>query len=129
MRTLHSHSVDDGLVHRMMNLVGKANAYCTRRCGKWGSPTCFSCLFRDVRQLHKEIVNGSVNDGQGGGVKADAVQLVRTEDARPREDSQPRGQVNASHLHETLEPDGVKATGLGLVGSRRIPEVGQEGVP
>jgi hypothetical protein len=78
MNTLKIGGLDAPIVKRMAMVISRANAYCTRRCGKWGSPSCFSCMFRDVRKLHKDIVsNGSSNDGQGNVDEAVSVQLVR----------------------------------------------------
>ena len=129
MKTLNAGVVGEASVKKLLILLGKAHAYCIRRCGKWGSPSCFSCMFRDVRQLHREIERGTDDDRGRGGKQADAVQLVRAEDDEAREDSQPRGQVNTSHLQEALAPARVKATGLGLVGGDSLPKVVQESSP
>lgn len=73
MKTLNTGAVGEAGVKKLLILLGKANAYCTRRCGKWGSPSCFSCMFRDVRQLHREIEHGPDDDRGCGGQQADAV--------------------------------------------------------
>ena len=78
MKTLNTGAVGEANVKKLLILLGKAYAYCTRRCGNWGSPSCFSCMLRDVRQLHREIERGTDDDGRRGGEQADAVQLVRT---------------------------------------------------
>ena len=78
MKTLNAGAVGEADVKKLLILLGKAYAYCTRRCGNWGSPSCFSCMFRDVRQLHRKIERGTDDDGRRGGEQADAVQLVRT---------------------------------------------------
>ena len=80
MKTLNTGAVGEANIKKLLILLGKAYAYCTRRCGNWGSPSCFSCMFRDVRQLHREIECGPDDDGRRGGAKAYSVQLVRTED-------------------------------------------------
>lgn len=129
MNTLKTGGLDAALVKRMSILVSKAYSYCTRRCGKWGSPNCFSCIFRDVRKLHKDIADGTDDDRQGGGVKADAVQLVRTQDNEARQNPQPRGQVNTEDMRASLAGDAAQAKGVGPLGRRRLPEVRQEGVP
>lgn len=67
MKTLNAGEVDASNVKKLLLLLGKAYAYCTRRCGKWGSPTCFSCMFRDVRELHKTIERGAEGDSNGRG--------------------------------------------------------------
>ena len=82
MMTLNIHGVDVELAKRMAALVSKGYAYCTRRCCKRGSPDCFSCMFRDIRTLHRDITRsgyGTDDDRQGSVGKADAVQLVRKE--------------------------------------------------
>lgn len=80
MKTLNTGAVGEAEVKKLLILLGKAYAYCTRRCGNWGSPSCFSCMFRDVRKLHRDIERGSDDDRRRGGEQADSVQLVRTED-------------------------------------------------
>ena len=77
MKTLNAGAVGEASVKKLLILLGKAHAYCIRGCGKWGSPSCFSCMFRDVRQLHREIERGTEDDRKRGGQQADAVQLVR----------------------------------------------------
>ena len=127
MNTLKIGGLDAPIVKRMALVISKANAYCTRRCGKWGSPSCFSCLFRDVRKLHKDIVsNGSDDDRQGDVGKAASVQLVRQEVNEPCEDTQPRGQVNTADMRGALPADAAEAERVGLVGGSRLPQVGQE---
>lgn len=55
METLRTESVSPDLLHKLQDLCSRGYAYCTRRCGRWGSPDCFSCMFRDVRQVHEQL--------------------------------------------------------------------------
>lgn len=53
MKTCHATEHEPSVTAYMERLMSKAHGYCTRRCGKWGGGTCFSCMFRDVRKYAK----------------------------------------------------------------------------
>lgn len=55
MKVLDIQEVGVRELRDLLTLLGRGYAYCTRGCGKWGSPSCYSCMFRDVRKLHKRI--------------------------------------------------------------------------
>lgn len=63
MQTLNIHEIDDETLQGFVNLASKAYQYCLRQCGKWGSPTCFSCMFRDIRKLHDKATSKTDNHG------------------------------------------------------------------
>ena len=70
MQTLNIHGIDEETLQGFANLASRAYQYCLRQCGKWGSPTCFSCMFRDVRKLHDKATSkrnhSGTNDNRKG---------------------------------------------------------------
>ena len=120
---------DSAVLKDMVKLVCKGYAYCTRKCCMRGSPQCFSCMFRDIRKLHRDLKSyGLEDDGTRIPRQADGVQLVREEVKAVAEDSQPRGQLDAPNMREALARPRKETEGLGLVGGDSLPEVGSQGL-
>lgn len=55
MSVLGTSGVGANELRGLLALASRAYAYCTRACGKWGSPSCYSCMFRGVRKLHGKL--------------------------------------------------------------------------
>lgn len=66
MTTLDASSLSCDTLQGMVNIFCKGYAYCTRGCGKWGSATCFPCIFRDARKLHDKA-SKEIRDGKDKG--------------------------------------------------------------